>query len=503
MTRRALACALAAALTLAAGRGFAYDSATTHAGLTARAAMASSLHRVLVARLGLGLGVFEPLRLAPEHLHGIDPRTMIDRLAALDGAEGYRPDGALTESALGWLMAGSVLEQVPAERGRNHFFDPRSGRGLDNHGLGASFIERVLSALEDGGTFGGIFTGVNFDFTGAPSLAWLESPRNPLGVPAFLDARERAATSELPAARQTALAQALLAAGAILHVVEDAGDPAHVRNDFRRAFDVQVGDSVFDRTARLERHTALAYGRGGVPAPRSKPFAARHLRELLVRADGEGLAQRTQRRFFSPGTLPRPISLTGMKTPAEVLRAVNAALPYPEPRVRRLDLDAAARGGAYLEAPGVGTLAAYRLTPRGVLEFNLDERTEAAYARALLPEIGRYAAGALELLFRGRLAFETATPTSNPTSAATAGSALLVNRGVPLGRGQLTLLADDARGRRRPFASYAVTNPVAPDATLGRVAIPRGSTRLIAVFRGADAAGEPIVVVEDAALPLK
>ncbi|HEY3356698.1 MAG TPA: hypothetical protein VGQ83_25835 [Polyangia bacterium] len=501
--RRALACALAAALTFAAGRGYAYDAATTHAGLTERAATASSLHRVIAVQLGRALGLFEPLRLAPEHLQGVDPRVLLEELALLDPAQGYRPDSALTATALGWLAAGSVLEQVPADRDRNHFYDPRRSRGLDNRAAGRSLWARVLDALEGGGTFGGIFTGDNFDLSGASSLTWIEDRDNALGLPSFLDARERAATSELPSARTTALIQALLAAGGLLHVLEDAGEPAHVRNDYRRAFDAQVGESVFDRTARLERDAALAYGRAGVPAPAGRPFAAHRLRDFFTRADGQGLAQRTQRGYFSPGSLPPPLKLPVGATADEVLAAVNASLPYPEPRITRLDLNAAARGGAYLQAPGVGPLAAYRLTARGVLQIFLDERTNAAYARALLPEVGRYATGLLEFLFRGRLAFERTAPSSQPGTQATSGSAALVNRGLALGQGQLTLLTEDARGRRRPFATRPVAAPVAPGAALGPVTVPRGSVRLIAVFRGRDAAGEPIVVVEDAALPLK
>ena len=163
---RRLAIAALAAVTLAAGPGHAYESASTHAGLTGRAALASRLHAVLSARLGLPLGLFEPLRLSPEHLEGIDVRRLREQLGRLDPAEGYRPDARLTMSALMWLEAGSVLEEMPAERGRHHFLDPQRLAGLDNRRFGHSLGTRVLAAMEEGGTFGGIFTGLNFDFSG-------------------------------------------------------------------------------------------------------------------------------------------------------------------------------------------------------------------------------------------------------------------------------------------------------------------------------------------------
>ena len=46
----------------------AYDPATTHAGLTERAALASELHRVLARALSRPLGLFEPIALSFDQL---------------------------------------------------------------------------------------------------------------------------------------------------------------------------------------------------------------------------------------------------------------------------------------------------------------------------------------------------------------------------------------------------------------------------------------------------
>src|SRR5262249_8936495 len=112
----------------------------------------------------------------------------------------------------------------------------------------------------------------------------------------FLDERERAAQAPTPAERDDALARALLAAGAILHVLEDAGDPAFVRNDFRVELE--------QNRAPYDRFVARRYGPLAVPEPGGAPIVRAHLVELLHDKQGGGLAERTARRFFTDGTLP-------------------------------------------------------------------------------------------------------------------------------------------------------------------------------------------------------
>ena len=69
----------------------AYDPATTHAGLTERAVLASELHRTLSRRLSKPLGLFEPVVLRRGDLAGGEARSLPGRLDALDPAGGYRP----------------------------------------------------------------------------------------------------------------------------------------------------------------------------------------------------------------------------------------------------------------------------------------------------------------------------------------------------------------------------------------------------------------------------
>jgi hypothetical protein len=134
-----------------------------------------------------------------------------------------------------------------------------------------------------------------------------------------------------------------------------------------------------------------------------------------------------------------------------------------------------------------------------MLSFWLDDRTDAAYSRALLSEIGGYAAGLVDHLFRGRLAFAHA---AGVTERRHGGAVVLTNRGSALAAGKLSILAEDSRGRRRVIETRdtAATPAGAP---MAQVATPRGAVRLVAVFRGLDAAGDPVTVVEEAPLPLR
>src|SRR5439155_20488547 len=192
----------ALALTLLSSAALSYE-APTHAGLTERAALAAGLHARLAADFGRALGLYETLQLG-----GGDPE-LDRRLVKLDPEGGYAPDER-RQTAIGWVVAGAVLEGVPAARTRNHFFDPTHESGLDQNGR--ALRTRVGAAVSGIGSLRGIFTGANFDGSGRSSLEWLAAPRevNEWGLPRFLDERERAVTAATTAEREDALVRALL-----------------------------------------------------------------------------------------------------------------------------------------------------------------------------------------------------------------------------------------------------------------------------------------------------
>src|SRR5207245_2924420 len=108
-----------------------------------------------------------------------------------------------------------------------------TGRGLSEGER--PLATRIASVSAGLGSVRGIFTGANFDGTGQPSTGWLSAPVavNEWGLDRYHAERARAVAAERPADRDAALARALLAAGAALHLLEDAGDPSFVRNDYR------------------------------------------------------------------------------------------------------------------------------------------------------------------------------------------------------------------------------------------------------------------------------
>ncbi len=384
----ALACTAALFICPAAR---AYEPATTHAGLTERAVEASRLHNVL-ARLGRPLGVLEPLRIGLDLFDQDERRALQARLDALDPAGGYRPGPDGVAGAGDWVVAGAVLAKTPPERAANHFLDPASGKGLhDSPGL--SGVAHSLRLLFDGGTsVRGLATGTAFTLDGKSALDWIGSPSNDLGFPVFFDNWERAVSLAEPRARESALVRALLALGGVMAVLEDAGQPAYVRNDFRVAF-LQRDDG-----SPYEQFVAEHYGRTGLP-PAAAPVSRPDVASFFASADGKGLANRTQRGFFSEGTIPADVSLDRDSKVDDVVRRARESLEFPSPTLSRLVLWPAQRRYLALRWP-----ARARLRRRGTqVHFFLDDAVYADMARTLLPEIAGYAAGLLNHFLRASL----------------------------------------------------------------------------------------------------
>ncbi len=492
--RTLAACAALLGLAALAAPARAYDPATTHAGLTQRAVLASGLHRVLAHRLARPLGLFEPIALDRASLGAVDARVLGGRLDALDPAGGYRPGPDGTAPALDWVIAGAVIAGTPAERGQNLFYDPSRGNGLTQAGgmFQTGYSLRMLFA--SGGGLRGAATGTTFNLTGRPSTEWLLAPENDVGLRVFYDQLEASGTAAEPRARASALARALLALGGTLAIVEDAGDPSHVRNDFRGAFLATAGSGPFDRGSAYERFVAETYGVSGVPSA-AAPVDRPNVMAYITAADAQGLADRTQRRFFSDGTVPAEVSVDRETTPAEVMQDARESLPYGLPTVPHLDL--AGMGDVHYafappepRAPGAGLppnrrrLVAYLRVP-GRVKFFLDSAVYRDTAQALLPEIGGYATGLIDHLFRAEIHLDVAGGAATVSVTGLRGA---------LTAGEVKLYADDAGGRRRAFATIAASE------TAASVTVPAGARRIAAVLRGADAAGD-LVSVSEASVP--
>ena len=469
----------------------AYDAATTHAGLTAQAVIASRLHQVLGRRLARPLGLFEPLALHPEVLATDDRRQLVARLNALDPAGGYRPGADQVATALSWTVAGAVLAKTPSRRMRNHYFDPSTGSGLRDDAALDGFALAVRQ-LMDRGDLRDLATGDASVLEGEPSLTWLTAPENDLGLLAFYANLEQSIAAGEPAQRSSALARALMALGGALSLLEDAGNPAQVRNDYRASYLHSEKGGPFDRRSAFETAVAEGYGISGIPAAR-QVVRRPSVRAFFTAPDGQGLADRTQRRFFSEGTLPDDGVVDYDTSEADVQRAARASLAYGLPTVPRLELRELGVPRYVMVPDGPdGTprrLFGYERVP-GRVRFFLDGYVFADTARTLLPEIAGYGAGLIDHLLRAEITLARDGDRIRATVVAPAGH---------IHGGKLRLFAEDAQGRRTELGGFAADSEGLDGAS---VVVPVGTRRVAALLRGQDDAG-PVVAFGELIVPAR
>jgi hypothetical protein len=369
-------------------------------------------------------------------------------------------------------VAGSVLEKTPPERARHHFLDPRTGKGLDDSGgLSGTFHALALS-FDEGTTSKDLATGQAFDLRGKPSLEWLRSKQNELGLPVFLTQYELSATLKTKSEREIALVRALLALGGVLCVVEDAGHPAFSRNDLRGEFLGEEG-----RGGRLDSYVRSRMGRVALPKS-TTPTVRPTLESYFIADDGKGLSQIAGLGFFSMGTLPADIPVVG-RTLERITSDANASLRIPSPMVGGLRLPEEGKLG-YLRKDGYRIAAYQRMGDS--LRFNLDDKVFEDSAKLLLPLVLSYTAGVVNHLLRGEMEIKVQ-----------AGKAEVRVKGLTgiKGGGRSVILFEDEQGVRTTHSGIGL------DASLAAVVpVPAGARKLAVVWRGEDAAGEVVVAGE-------
>jgi hypothetical protein len=455
------------AVALASTPALAWEAQTTHAGLAEQAAIASRLHTRLRV-LGWSRGLYEPLTVPPA-----DAPDLLAAMRRLDPVDGLVPDARGRQYALAWIAAGAALADAPFAE--HHFFDPATGKGWSREPVG------IFGKARD--AIAGRLARAGLPTRGTPAPDWVVAKDNPLGLAGFLDQYTKAARARTPGERSRHMAAALVAAGSILHVLADVGSPSHVRGDIASHLD-PVGPGKDDLGSRFERIAALAWGRLGVPAP-ARVVTRPTLRAFFTAADGSGLADATASRWFSAYTLPQPTRIGAGGGRAQV----NPALVKPKPAPPdRLNLMAASADQGVTLSSAEGTcLARYRVAS-GVLSWFLDDDCLLEQAGAILPEVASFSAGLLDFLLRGEL------------EVTIAGSEVQVATDGAIGAGELEILGEDAAGVRTPITTVKVA-PAAEPTAVGRAALPAGARRAIAVFRGVDGAGEPLVALGAAELP--
>lgn len=461
--KRTLAGILLAAAIVAPAH--AWEAQTTHAGLAEQAAAGSVLHTRLV-ELGFSGGLYDELTVPPE-----DAPALLDSLAQYSPVGGFTPDSRGRQFAVGWLVAGAVLADSSADWAANHFYDPATGKGLS---ASRTLLQRATMLL-----------GEALPPThGTSALDWISSADNPLGLQGFTDQYAKAVRAKTPGERQRHMAGALIAAGAVLHVLQDLGSPSHVRDDLSAHLE-RLGPDANDLGSRFERIAALAYGRLGVPA--ADAIARPSIAAFFHDADGLGLADVTAGAYFSASTLPHDVSLQTQRARDELEQRLTRALVRPLPSLpSRLNLLAAGdEDGATLD-PGGTCLARYHVD-NGTLTFSTDDECMLDQVDAILPQVVGYGAGLIDHLLRGELIV-----TADPAAAKGTLGVTIASR-IALGAGSLELFSEDARGVRTPIgAATSVANAQA-GAVLGTAVANEGGVRIVALFTGVDGTGEAVV----------
>ena len=278
-------------------RAQAYETATTHPGLAAESALISNLHSYLI-RSGFPHGLFTRLT---SHTPNPDLTRKLHTIPSDTGAR-PRSDGThFTQWALGWLMAGSILEGTPSARDTRHFLDPVTGGGLSSTHLSTHPFTAAAAILEGDVRLRSVFGA-------SPSaLEFLDAQENRYGIRAVHRARRALSEAQDVREKQTIAVNLLLALGSVLHVLHDTASPTHVHNDYSAHLQ-SISDQALDKADPYERFVALAYRRTGLPHRPSKemrfsPIMRRSWESFFVDDDGRGLANITK-RYASPAAIP-------------------------------------------------------------------------------------------------------------------------------------------------------------------------------------------------------
>lgn len=445
----------------------AWEPDSTHPGLAETSALSSALHARLVEIFGEQGGLYTELVVPPN-----DAKELHARLRLYSPSRGFVPSAKGAQSALAWLSAGSVVADTPSSQATQHFLDPKTQKGLDES-LGQGNAEALQRIAHSGFTRSGISSN-NQD-----ALSWVLSDKNPMGISAFWGQYKQSVTSRTHLERQRHLAGALIAAGAIHHVLVDLASPSHVRNDLAAHLQPLSQDES-DVGSAFERLAAIAFGRLGVPSSATidSPKSLSALFKGPV-----SLSELISKNYFSASTMPRSFQVALSATQDQGMAGLQKALVRDVPAPVALDLLSArsVKGATWRNNKGT-CLARYRYN-LGRVSFRMDDACALEQIQEILPVAGAYGKALIEHLFRGRLKIS---------------SEGIVATGIPLAKGSYTVMWDDALGNRSVLSTIKSDKGAIPDIAPP----PAAAKKLILFFEGVDKNGESIMATGQAAWPL-
>lgn len=358
-------------------------------------------------------------------------------------------------TALDWIREGSWLEDKHFSRGgltraryRNRFHNPRSG------------------APNDGGLSG--------FWNGRPAPEWARGVGDSSGNDySWLRAREffyRGLTEPDQWAREEWLASTFRAIGQIVHLVEDAAQPQHTRNDSH-----VLGSLYEDHAegcARKQQFVA-PYWRYDPVYGEADPATFSYLRSYWDRDDGKGLAEYSNRGFVSAGTndlfghsFPSP-NWQGSQTTTVDVQNLQYVRPlrcgYAPPNLSgEIKFIGTPVNDDYRGPPEFNPytttyslfddrLLAKNKTPA----FTLNRYNFEAAWDFLIPRAVGYSAGLINYFFRGKMDVEQVVdcPPSNPNCSSPELYFRVTNLSPEaMVSGQLQFFVDDAHGYRHELS---------------------------------------------------
>lgn len=317
----------------------------------------------------------------------------------LDGsaATDERNDG----SALGWIREGAVREDGESlcdPRVRNHFYNP----------------------LNDTGYFGGVIQG-------PPSVDWGLEESGDYGDQEFSykDAKSyfwSALRPETEQQRQHDLALTFRSLGQVIHLVQDAAQPQHTRNDSHAGLKCPATLGLLGPKSLYEEYVEA--NADGLDYTGYPLVSLPHLRDYWDDERGRGVAEFSNRSFVSEGTnflgppdalLPAPNFPSPDGTGAELVEEDMQSLLPGSTLTGKMTFISTPFEDRYVSAMGRNPRAATYsiftrdLSLRSLLRrYSLNRFNFDAAQAILLPRAVGYSAGLLDFFFRGRL--EIAAP---------------------------------------------------------------------------------------------
>ena len=418
----------------------------------------------------------------------------------------------------GLVGSGADEEDVPFLRPLNHFHNPLLSWGDAGLSMGYGLVARANSSVLWQQTLGQDATSVRIALlpwrVGGGDWSWQDTRRRYLDALTGTDRAGR--LNSLPSGREQTLAEVFLGLGHLVHLIQDATVPAHVRNDAHPDF-LPFQEDGYEkwvervrtqarRRAEFDALLALPPVRPpasiftetknpDAPVPIARLIDTDRFERLsfgLLTDTDLGVAEYTNGNFLSRDTifrgfdLPRPTSLE----PTPFAEAEGARF--------RTYFSKVTEGEAVPHFVAVGAL---QRKLREALQVDrdqvpaggwvLEDRVHRDYAARLIPRAVGFSAALLDYFVRGRLdvdLFAFADPEGvDPAVVQVRGTNVSDDA---LGAGTLRLYADDPAGVRTPLPPASPTADLTVTAAPGQpvVSAPFRMTadaeRVVAVYQG-------------------